>query len=165
MRPRGAKLQLEVRRRTAIALLDQGLSTTDVARRLGASSSSLSRWKQSFAEHGADGLNSKPNAGGRCRLTDEQLGQLREQLLAGARAAGCPTELWTLARVAAVIEKRFGVTYCESGVWHVLRRLGFSRQKPERQARERDEIEVKRRRAREWPRLEKGLATATATSS
>jgi len=68
---------------------------------------------------------------------------------------GYRTELWTLPRVAELIRKHFGVRYDQSGVWHVLRRMEWSCQKPERRARERDEKAVARWRSKDWPRIKK----------
>jgi len=76
-------------------------------------------------------------------------------LLRGAHAHGYPTELWTLKRVAELIRKRFGVQYDPSGVWHVLRNMGWSCQKPERRARERDDEAIARWRKKDWPRIKK----------
>lgn len=69
-----------------------------------------------------------------------------------ARALRC----WGKARVAEVIEKHFGVSYTLAGVWYILQRMGFSAQKPERQARERDDQAVLTWREKEWPRIKKG---------
>jgi transposase len=52
-----------------------------------------------------------------------------------------------------MIEKHFGVRYDLSGIWHVLRRMGWSCQKPERQARERDEDAIAAWRKADWPRI------------
>ena len=76
-------------------------------------------------------------------------------MLKGARAHGYRTELWTLRRVAEVIRRRFGAQYDPSGVWHVLRNMGWSCQKPERRARERDEERIGRWRKQDWPRIKK----------
>jgi transposase len=57
--------------------------------------------------------------------------------------------------VAEVIEKHFGRRYDPSGVWRLLRRMGWSSQKPERQARERDEATIERWRKKDWPRIKK----------
>ena len=76
-------------------------------------------------------------------------------LLKGARAQGYHTELWTLPRVADLIQKHFGVIYESSSVWHVLNRMGWSCQKPERRARERDEDKIAQWRSKDWPRIKK----------
>src|SRR5215211_2872278 len=63
---------------------------------------------------------------------------------------------WTLARIAAVIERLTGVRYHPGHVWRLLRRLGWSPQRPARVASERDEAEIARWRAQEWPRIKGG---------
>jgi len=90
---------------------------------------------------------------------------LTTTLLLGPRAAGFTTDLWTLARVAQVIENRFGVKYHPGHVWRILREMGWSPQKPERRARERDEQAIERWREEEWLRIEKKPATKGGVSS
>jgi transposase len=68
-------------------------------------------------------------------LRPTQKERLRRVLLGGARAAGHPTELWTLKRIGTLIEKEFGVRYSPVGAWKLLRDgLNWSWQKPERRA-------------------------------
>jgi transposase len=76
----------------------------------------------------------------------------------GARAHGFRNELWTLARIATVIDRPFGITYCPSGVWYLLRRLGWRPQKPARRARERDEEAIATWPKAAWPALKKSPA-------
>jgi len=76
-------------------------------------------------------------------------------LLRGAGKHGYSTELWTLKRVAEVIAVNFGVRYHPGHVWHVLRSMRWSNQKPERRARERDDQAVERWRREDWPRIKK----------
>ena len=64
--------------------------------------------------------------------------QLSKALLAGAVANDFPTDLRTLARVAKLIEREFGVTYGTVNVWRILRELGFSSQRPAGCALQRD---------------------------
>jgi transposase len=70
-------------------------------------------------------------------------------------AFGWPTELWTLSRVAKLIEKRFGVRYHISHVHRLLRELEFSPQKPTRRAREQDQEAVEVFRQGQWPAIKK----------
>ena len=63
--------------------------------------------------------------------------------------------LWTCPRVAALIERHFGVSYHPAWVWQILRDLGWSCQKPEHRPRERDEEQIANWRAVEWPRIKK----------
>jgi transposase len=70
-------------------------------------------------------------------------------------AFGWPTELWTLSRVAKLIEKQFGVRYHISHVHRLLNDLKFSPQKPARRAREQDQEAVAAFRRERWPALKK----------
>lgn len=158
MRPKGSAEELERRRRRAIALLEDGMKPAAVARAVGTSRASVTRWRQAVEAGGQDALRAKPHPGGKPRLTATQQNRLVELLLKGPRQHGYATELWTLARVAEVIATHFGVAYHPSGVWHLLRRMGWSPQKPERRARERDEAAIARWRREQWPHIKKRAA-------
>jgi len=155
MRPKGSAEELERRRRQAMALLDQGMKPVAVARATGTSRASVTRWRQAYAAGGQKALESKPHPGGTSRLTVSQRKRLIRMLLRGPRKHGYGTELWTLARVAELIAVTFGVEYHPSAVWHILRAMGWSCQKPERRARERNEQAIATWRQQEWPRIKK----------
>jgi transposase len=76
-------------------------------------------------------------------------------MLKGAGAFGFSTDLWTLRRVAELIERTFGVRYHPAHVWKVLRGEGWSCQKPEQRARERDEEAIEKWRTERWPHIKK----------
>jgi hypothetical protein len=87
-------------------------------------------------------------------LTDADLRRLEDLLAKGAKAHGWPNQLWTAARVARLIDRRFGIRYHPEHVRKVLkRRLGWTSQKPRRQARERNDKEVARWVGDEFPRI------------
>lgn len=155
MRPKGTAAALEQRRRTAVALVRQGMKRADVARAVGTSRASVTRWCQAFDRRGEQALAAKPHPAGRCRLTQRQKQRLLRLLAQGPGKHGYHTELWTLARVAEVIAVHFGVTYHPSQVWRILRAMKWSCQKPERRARERHEDAIRRWRQEEWPRIKK----------
>ena len=73
----------------------------------------------------------------------------------GPKANGFPTELWTLARVADVIEQVTGVKYHPGHVWRVLRQMGWTRQRPARRAAERDDEAIEQWVNERWPRVKK----------
>ncbi len=156
MRPSGTGEQLEKRRRRAITLLQAGTPYREVARRVVASLSSVVRWEQAYRRDKRNGLRARPIPGRPCRLSNRQQQQLKVVLLHGASAAGYATELWTLRRIREVIHKRFAVRYSPVGVWALLRHgLGWSWQKPERRALERDEVAIAQWKREEWPRIKK----------
>jgi transposase len=145
----------ERRRLQAMTLLDQGWSQSEVARHFGVTPAAVCQWVKAFQRDGPDALKAKSHPGAPPRLTDRQVKRLEQLLLHGPTRQGYPTELWTLSRIVELIRKHFGVTYDPSGVWHILHRMGWSCQKPERRARERDEQAIAVWRKKNWPRIKK----------
>lgn len=152
MRPKGTAAELERRRRRAVQLLEQGEAPGVVARILGVRPSSLHRWRRMARQPG--GLTAKPVSGARRRLTDPQLAELERLLRQGATAHGFPNELWTSARVAQLIRRHFGVKYHPDYVRRMLRRrLDWTSHKPQVRPRQRNDKEVERWKAAEFPRI------------
>src|SRR6266511_587737 len=90
----------------------------------------------------------------------------------GAVAAGFDNDLWTLARVAEMIERTTGVAHHPGHVWRILKRMRWSLQRPARKAVERNEAAIARWVAEEWPRIvqtpkraEPGSASLTSRAS
>lgn len=155
MRPKGSAEELERRRRRAVQLMRDGESPTLIAHILGASRQSLYRWRD-MAQAGPKGLAAKPPPGRKRRLSDAQLSQLEKLLLKGAQAYGWGNNLWTAPRVTEVIRRHFGIKLHPEHVRNILkRRLGWTSQKPERRARERDEKEIARWLRGELPHIKK----------
>ena len=100
-------------------------------------------------------MKAKRHPGGKSRLSDQQREELVELLKQGPKAHGFPTDLWTCRRVTELIEKQFAVRYDPSQVWRILRSLGWSCQKPERRARERDEQAIAAWREERWGHIKK----------
>jgi transposase len=148
-------IQLERRRRRAARLLESGMKQSDVARRVGTTRSSVSRWEKRRQEGGVAALKRPKRFGRPRRLSDAQCRELIGQLKIGAVAAGFATELWTLPRIRTLIEQRFAVKLTEPSVWRLLRALGWSVQRPTGQARQRDEKAIRTWKARRWPELKK----------
>jgi transposase len=146
---------LERRRMRSVRLFEQGETQAAVARRLGVSRTTAMRWARSWEEEGREGLRGAGRAGRKPRLTAEQLADAEAVLLAGPIAFGYPTEFWTLPRVAEVIERVTDTHYHPGHVWRVLRKLGWSRQKPTTRARERDEEAIQRWVKTTWPAVKK----------
>ncbi len=107
-----------------------------------------------------EALKAKPHPGRKPRLNEKQKQRLVKTLLAGPCKAGYRTDLWTCPRVAEVIAKKFGVKYHPAHVWKILRSLGWTPQKPEQRARERNEADIRRWRRQEWPRIKRGRSAS-----
>lgn len=134
----------------------RGKRQVDVVAALGVSAQTASRWHQAWLEGGREALDGAGRAGRMRKLTDEQLAEVEAALLEGPRTHGYPTDLWTLTRVAEVIEALTEVRYSQTQTWTILRdRLGWSRQRPARQAAERDDDAIEAWVKTDWPRIKK----------
>jgi transposase len=156
-RPAEERAALEARRLQAAELFAQGRTQAEVARTLGVSRQSAHVWHTRFIQGGVDALRSRGPTGPDPKLSAAQLAKVEQALLQGARANGFDTDLWTLERIAVVITQLTGVRYHPGHVWSILRRrLGWTLQRPERRASERDEQAILHWVQHEWPRIKKG---------
>ena len=155
MRPHGSPQELERRRRRAVALLSEGASVTQVARRLGCSHSSVILWRDAVRRRGPTALAARPAPGRPPKLTARQRARLPRLLVQGAVALGFATDLWTTGRIATLIRQRFGVPLHRAHVGRVLAALGWSCQKPERRAVERDEAAITHWKRYRWVAIKK----------
>jgi transposase len=157
---------MERRRKRAARMFERGAPQADVARELEVSRQSVSRWYAEWRAAGTTALKAAGRAGRLPRLSSAQLRQVDRALRQGPRVHGFGTDLWTLDRVAAVIEAQTGVRYHPGHVWKLLRdKLGWSRQRPARRAVERDDDAIARWVATDWPRIKRGPADAEPGSS
>jgi transposase len=126
----------------------------EVARQLMVSAQAVSVWHARWQTGGTEALRSRGPSGPAPRLSDAQLATVEQALLDGATAHGFAGELWTLERVAVVIERLTGVQHHPAWVWALLRhRLGWSVQRPRRRAAERDEVAIERWVKERWPQI------------
>jgi len=112
-------------------------------------------WKRLLEDGGIDALRAVPEPGRPAQLDAAQLATVRAVVLQSPTEHGFGTELWTLKRVGAVIERMHGVRFGQTQIWRILGSLGFSPQKPEKRAIERNDDAVRHWRRRTWPALEK----------
>ena len=146
----------------AADLFRRRVRPADIARQLGVCHQIVSDWRTAWRQGGRAALRAAGRAGRRPKLSSAQVAQVERALLKGGVANGYPTDLWTLARVAELIERVSGVRYHPGHVWYVLRdQLGWSWQRPARQARERDEPAIQQWVQRRWPQVKKGRGTST----
>ena len=143
------------RRVRAGRMLLAGKGCAEIAETVGVARQTVYTWKALLDERGLDGLRAVPDPGRPARLDDTQLAQIRAALLQSPTEHGFGTELWTLKRVGVVIERLHGVRFAQTQVWRILGALGFSPQRPEKRAIERDENAVRAWKRRTWPALKK----------
>ena len=157
MRPSGSAEFLEARRLRTLEYLGQGLQPVEIARKVGVDRRSVRRWKASFLRDGPEAVRAKPLPGRPPRLGRQEKKRLEAILLRGAARAGFMTDLWTCPRVVHVIEKSFGVHYHVDHIGRILHSLGWSPQKPQRRAIERDEAAIQTWVKVDRPRVKKTL--------
>jgi transposase len=151
--------QLAERRAEGVRLLETGeMKQVEIARYLGITEAAVSKWKKQLAEEGPQALQPRKATGRPPKLDETAKQALVKKLEEGAVAAGFPTEQWTQARVKQVIEREFGVRYHQNYISRLLDDLGWSVQKPDPRAIERDEALIRAWLSRDWPRIKKSVA-------
>lgn len=142
-------------------MLLAGKGCAEVAQAVGVARQTIYTWKGLLDEGGIDALRAVPERGRPAQLDEDQLAAVRATLLRSPTEYGFGTELWTLKRVGVVIERLHGVRFGQTQVWRILGSMGFSPQKPEKRAIERNEDAVRGWKRSTWPSLKK-KPTATA---
>ncbi len=147
--------RLRARREEAAKLFESGATQAEVAHRLHVSRVSALRWYRAWRKGGRAALRPGRPLGRPVRLSEVQVVAVGRALLSGPLAAGYSTDIWTLPRMAAVIERQTGVRYHPGHVWRIVRQMGWSLQRPARRARERDEEAITGWKKQRWPRVKK----------
>ena len=146
---------LRRRRLRAGRMFERGATQAEVARQLGVSRQISMLWRRAWEKGGIDALRGAGRAGRKPRLSAEQLSRVERALLRGPQARGYATDLWTLPRIRDVIREFTGVHYHSGHVWKLMRKIGWSLQKPTTRARERDEQAIRHWVQETWPRIKK----------
>jgi transposase len=154
----------EVRRLQAWQLKHKGWSQRQIAEALGVSEAAVSQWLKRAREGGPEALRHKPPPGAPRRLSAERLAQVPALLQRGAEAYGFRGQVWTRARIAAVIQLACGVSSHPRHVGRLCQAIRWSPQQPARRARQRDEAAITRWREETWPALNKGLRRSSTRS-
>jgi transposase len=146
--------RLQARRLRAAELFAIGVRQAKGARQFGVSAQAVSVWHARWKAGGTDALRSRGPTGPTPKVSDGQLGQVEQALLKGATVNGFAGELWTLDRIATVIERLTGVRHHPAHVWALLHhRLGWSVLRPVRRAAERDQGTIDRWVKEQWPKI------------
>ena len=147
----------EERRKRAWELKQAGWKQKDIAVALGVTEGAISQWMKSGREAGEDGLKAHPAKGAPSRLAADELTQIPMVLAKGAAAYGFVGDAWTSRRLAVAIKREFGVSYHPDHCSYLVRKLGYSLQKPVTQATQRKEKAIEKWKQHRWPTLKKKL--------
>jgi transposase len=155
MMTKGTPAEWARRRRLAVQRLRLGYTQQEVANFFDVHPRSVQRWMQAYREGGMAGLKAKPHRGRPPRLSSQEERQVLQWFRRSPREFGFPTDLWSAPRVADLIQRQFGKKFHPHYLNQWLAERRITPQKPERQARERDDREVRRWLREDWPRIKK----------
>jgi transposase len=142
------------RRLRAAELFDRGVPNVLIADRLGVSDTAVDAWKARWEVGGAQALRSRGRPGYPRLLDEAQVAALTDELDRGALAHGHEQDRWLLKWINDLIEDLFGVRFADpSGVWRLMRRIGYSHHRPGRRAIQRNEEAITQWREVTWPRI------------
>ncbi|STX81733.1 Transposase and inactivated derivatives [Legionella busanensis] len=137
---------LELRKKVVYAVVHHDVKKSMAAKLFGFSLTSVIKYVREFELKGEDSFHYKKRGvkeSARCFLSAAQIEGLLKTLLRQAPDdIGLDYTLWNSKAIGAYIEKAFGIKYSGRGLRDLLRRLGFSSQKPIKQAYQRDPNKV-----------------------
>ena len=165
MRSHGSPAELERRRVRALEWLEEGLPAHVVAQRLGVDRRSVRRWLRTCREEGHAGLKARPASGRPPKLTSQQRRKLVRSILQGPEAWEFSTARWTCQGIAQLIQKRLQVVYHPDHIGRLLRSCGFTPQRPQTRAQERDDRRIRQWVHQQWRSAKKSPARARVPTS
>ncbi len=145
----------ERRRLKAGTMFARGKTQAHVAHHFQVSRAAACQWYAAWKADAEDGLKSTGPSGVLPKLDAKQKRLLKQEILRGPAKAGYATDFWTLERIRTLAKQKLKTTLGTTSVWRTVTSLGFSVQKPERRARERDERAITDWRLKTFPRLKK----------
>jgi transposase len=134
---------LEHRRREALELIDSGISQAEAARRLGVVRQAVSQWVAARRAGGTKSVASKGKPGPKTAPNEATRKRIEAAMIKGPKANGYRNDLWTLRRVAEVIERITGTKPSTTRTWNLMREMGWSCQRPARRARQQNAEQVR----------------------
>ena len=142
-------------RRRCVELKEIGWKQKDIALALGLTEGWVSQTLKKHRNQGPQGLTTRKPTGYPPKITPEQLSRLVSELERGAVSHGFPGHVWTRSRVNEMIGRLFGVSYDLTQVGRILKKVGWSLQKPARKARQQNKQKVQQWREEMVPELKK----------
>jgi transposase len=119
-----------------------------IAEELGCSSDTVTRVRRLYRRGGVDALKPVKPPGRPGRATPEFIGHLKRTVLANPLTLGYGFSTWSVARLAAHLGKTTGVRFSTDQLRRLLRRHGFSVQRPKHTMKgKRDEAAYERSKA------------------
>lgn len=118
------------RRLLSIAMLLEGASRLDAARQAGMDRQTLRDWVHRFNTSGVDGLISLTAPGRGPKLTNAQMQELRDLVIAGPDPETHQVVRWRCIDLCTEVERRFSVRVTKGTIGKWLRKLKLTRLQP-----------------------------------
>lgn len=145
----------EYRRLRAVELFNKGMKAIKIAEILGVTRGAVSQWLKRYREQGLDSLYHRKIQKKPCKLTDTQIEDLKALLHQGAEKSGYCGDVWTASRIRDQIEIKFAIKYTVRHVQRLMKKWGWSPQKPATYASQKNMEEVSKWREQQWPEIKK----------
>jgi transposase len=145
----------EKRRLKAGKMFDKDISQAEIARKLKVTPTAVNQWHKTWDKGGSEALKSIGSPGPESELTLEKSKKFKKAILKGPEAYGYETNLWTLPRLRSVMKKINKIDFSEVWIWHIVRDLGFTPQKPQVKAKQRNEKAITEWKEKTLPGLKK----------
>lgn len=147
---------LEEMRVSAVQRVEAGESPEAVAEGLGINRRTMYRWLEAFHYGGRDALKAKAIPGAPRKVDAKQLARLSRLLREkNPLQLKFVYALWTLAMIRELIREKFGVRLSEVSVGRLMKRIGFTPQRPLYRAWQQDPEAVERWQRETYPRIVK----------
>lgn len=145
----------EYRRLRAVELFNNGMKAVRIAEVLGVTRGAVSQWLKRYREQGIDSLCHRVMQKRPAKLSDSQIERLKAMLSQGAEDFGYSGAVWTARRIRELIEIKFGVKYTVRHVQRLMKKCGWTPQKPAVCASQKDLENLTQWREQQWPDIKK----------
>jgi len=151
--PRDAKEQIRI---AAIKRIANGESPDSVAKGMELNRRTVYRWLEKYHYGGLDALKKKPIHGATPKVNAKQMKKLAKIIHEkDPLQYKFDFALWTLAIIRELIRQLFNIHISEVSVGRLMKRLGFSPQRPLYRAWQQDPVMVENWRKTEYPKIAK----------
>jgi len=135
---------LEHIRMNAIQMINKGKKPSEIAKAIGFCRQIIYTWLKKKKKYGIEALEMREAPGAKPYLNHNQLNQLKRALLKPATEYDFNSDLWNANKIMEYIKKFLHIEYTTRGIQRLLKREGYSFQKPIKRATE------QQKKLKEW---------------
>lgn len=146
---------IEYTRQICLKLLAQKMKQAKIAEIIGKTQGYVSQIKKRYEMYGEQGLKEKKAAGAACKISESQKASLEKMIDLGAENNGFEGAIWTRKRIKMLIEGHFSVIYSEKQIGRLLKKMGYSLQKPQKKDYRQKESAIEKWKKEDLPAYKK----------